>query len=268
MNPTSEQDFLRRLPVPDGEFPDALSPDEQYAEHFWNDFHTLRNSFGLEAREVTLLEWNASMCQRDFCHDSCFKAAYLAKNIAENYDAFWGMGYRTADDMQMHGGAPFYGGCGLRTAQGIAKSAYNTLYLLNKLGAEILGRGDGYMITRRKNNIQILCYNYCHYDVLFGKHDMENEKAETCYGRFAEKDDSRFRFKISGLQAGKYRLRKWQVGREHGSAFDTWIHMGKPEHLNPEEITLLKGRFRTRLSRLGTESDRRHALRNNAIGAA
>lgn len=241
--PISDQDFFHKL-TQDGAFPDALSSDEQYVEHFWHDFDALRASLGLEAGEVTLLEWNATMWQRDFCNDSCFKAAYLAKNIAENYDVFWGMGYWTANDMQEEtapGGAPFHGGYGLHTVQGIAKSAYNSLYLMNKMGTEVLGRGKGYMITRSGDSIQILCYNYCHYDALFQKHYMKDEKAEDCYDRFVEKDDSRFLFEISGLTAGEYRLRKWQVGREHGSAFDTWINMGEPDYLNPEEIILLKG---------------------------
>ena len=240
--PIADQDFFRKL-TQDGAFPYALSSDEGYVEHFRNDFDKLREDIGVEPREVTLLEWNATMWQRDYCNDSCFKAAWLARNIAANYDAFWGMGYWTVNDMQEEtapGGAPFHGGYGLHTVQGIAKSGYNALYLLNKMGTEVLLRGDGYLVTRNRSGIQLLLYNYCHYDALFQKHYMGDESADACYDRFVEKADSRFLIELSGLPAGEYKLRKWQVSRDHGSSFDAWMDMGEPEYLDPEEISLLK----------------------------
>ena len=124
--------------------------------------------------------------------------------------------------------------------QGIAKSGYNALYLLNKMGTEVLLRGDGYLVTRNGSGIQLLLYNYCHYDALFQKHYMGDESADACYDRFVEKADSRFLIELSGLPAGEYKLRKWQVSREHGSSFDAWMDMGEPEYLDPEEISLLK----------------------------
>lgn len=242
-NLISDRDFFCNL-ARDGAFPESLSDDEQYVLHFRERFGELCAELGAEERELTLVEWNATMWQRDYSNDCCFKAAYLAKNIAENWDSFWGMGYWTANDMMeetVTGGRPFHGGYGLHTAQGIAKSGYHAMYLLAKLKRGLVCRGDGYMVTRENGETVILLYNYCHYDMLFRNHYIEDERAAACYDHFVDKEDIRFSLTLESMPQGRYRVRTWSVSREHGSSFDMWIAMGEPEQLGPEERRMLEG---------------------------
>ena len=63
----------------------------------------------------------------------------------------------------------FYGGAGLCTFNGIKKPSYYAFDLLSRLGNQLIAHGESYVVTKHKNDIQILFYNYCHYSVLYAK---------------------------------------------------------------------------------------------------
>lgn len=65
----------------------------------------------------------------------------------------------------------FFGGLGLFTTNGIPKASYNAYTLLQQLGDEFLGRGDGYFITRKDTSYQIMLYNYQHFNYLYANGD-------------------------------------------------------------------------------------------------
>jgi xylan 1,4-beta-xylosidase len=46
---------------------------------------------------------------------------------------------------------------------------------------------------------------------------------------------------ICGL-SGKYKITKYRLDRDHGSAFDEWVKMGAPQNINLEELYYLKSR--------------------------
>jgi len=54
----------------------------------------------------------------------------------------------------------FFGSPGLLTLDGIKKASYYAYYLLSKLGNEVIDQGDGYIITRQEEDIQVLLYSY------------------------------------------------------------------------------------------------------------
>lgn len=180
--------------------------------------------------------------QRDLCNDSCFKSAWLAKNITQNIDRICGMGYWTANEMleeTASGSLDFHGGYGLFTCKGIPKSAYLSLELLNRLGDCLLYSSDSCVVTSRGNAVQVLLYHYCHYDELYRNNYLLDPNPTHCYDRFVEKGNLRILLDLYGLSEGTYRIRRYRLGREYGSAFDHWIAMGMPEHLNPEENSYL-----------------------------
>lgn len=242
--PISDRNFFGKLSHNEV-FAEALSENESYVLQLRTQIGRILRQAGIMNAEITLVEWNSVLGQRDYSNDSCFKAAYLIKNLVENEGAYWGMGYWTANDMQSEAPPttlPFHGGYGLHTEQGIPKSAYNALRLFNRMGNQRLLKEDGCLITQSPEQVQIIAYNYCHYDALYRNHYVLNNGAKNCYDRFVEKDDLRFIITLNNLKgrANHCCIRRYSINRDHGSAFDTWLAMGMPERLGTEEIEYLE----------------------------
>lgn len=181
------------------------------------------------------------MWQRDLCSETCFKSAYLVKNIVENYDKAQGMGCWTLIDM-MEEIEPttelFHGGFGLCTFQGIPKPAFGGLRLLTKLGDYALFSSEGCFATRSSTSVQIVLYNYCHYHALY-RHHFSTSPGDDVYDNFVEGSDLHFRLDVTGLDAGRYELRRYSLSRNKGSTFDAWQRMGAPHRLTDEEFSFL-----------------------------
>src|SRR5699024_8985866 len=61
--------------------PTVLSSDPDFLSHMLDSFQTLLAQYELAHLPVWLEEWNATLWQRDLSNDTCYKAAYLMKNI-------------------------------------------------------------------------------------------------------------------------------------------------------------------------------------------
>lgn len=84
-------------------------------------------------------EWSSTLWQRDLSSDTCYKAAWLTKNVLENYENVDMLGYWLLTDFideWLVPGGVFHGGYGLFTANGIPKAGYQALRLLNRVGSK------------------------------------------------------------------------------------------------------------------------------------
>src|SRR5699024_3199428 len=64
------------------------------------------------------------------------------------------------------------------------------------------------------------------------------------------------------LNKGKYKLKSYTLNRENGSIFDEWIHMGKPEYFDNEELDFIKSKEILLLRSAIRELDSKFILRN------
>ena len=191
---------------------------------------------------LVLEEWSNNVWQRDLCNDTCYKSAYLFKNILENSQSLSAMGYFSVND-RIDEVPPaqdiFHGGFGLFTRNDIPKSACKALELLAQMGDRLLQKGDGYFITKRDNEIQIFLYNYCHYDLLYRYRHVVNMEKTNRYGVFVPKDPQAFYIQFENMEPGKYEIRRYGITREGGSSYDAWERMGAPDVLEEEEHDML-----------------------------
>lgn len=197
----------------------------------------------MDKKEIFLTEWNATAWHRDLCSDTCYKSAYLVKNLTENMDALAGFGYWTASDhIEEFFPSPytFHGGMGLITADGVKKAGYYAYMLLNKMGNREVSAGDSYYITKKGGDVQIIMYNYCHYDNNYRKLDPSNINYDNRYQVFVNSYDKDIAINISGFCSGTYRIRETSVSRESGSAYDQWVLCGSPGHMTEYETEILK----------------------------
>lgn len=180
---------------------------------------------------VYMTEWNLTVSHRDLLNDTTFKSCYLAKHLLENYDAIESFGYWSLTDLmeELQSSADmFHGGLGLLTYNGVKKPHYHFLKSLSRAGDRLLASGEGYFISAGARGVQLYLYNYEHFGHLFASGQRYDMTYLERYAPFSEVGRMDFSVELTGLAAGRYRLREEVINSEHGSAFDTWIRMGAP----------------------------------------
>lgn len=132
--------------------PVTISEDIHYSAALLRKTREILKRYCLGEREIWFEEWNASIWQRDIANDTCYKAAWLIKDVCENYDKADAFGYWLLTDFieerLPHDGLSFFGGSSLITYNGIPKAGWNAMRLLRKLGDICISRGDGYFAER------------------------------------------------------------------------------------------------------------------------
>lgn len=133
-------------------FPFAVSKDEDILAHSIEALRKKLEAEGLGCKPLVVEEWSSTVWQRDLCNDTCYKSAYLFKNILENNHRVGALGYFSLNDRLEEippASETFHGGFGLFTQDGIPKSAYYAMVLLSRLGDKLLSQGDGYLVSQR-----------------------------------------------------------------------------------------------------------------------
>lgn len=221
----------------------AVSGDENLLHSTVRKIKNILKEENLSDMPLVLEEWSNNIWQRDLCNDTCYKSAYLFKNILENNQDLNGMGYFTLNDRIDEvppAGDTFHGGFGLFTKNDIPKSACRAMELLGQMGDRLLGRGEGYYITRSEEEIQIFLYHYSHYDLLYRYRHIVNMSRTKRYNVFVSKEAQAFYIRFENMEQGKYEVRRYSITQDGGSSYDIWVKMGAPDPLNREEEEMLR----------------------------
>lgn len=222
--------------------PTVLSGDESFMCTVREKLENLFAEYGVQERELWFEECNSTLWQRDLSSDTSYKAVWLVKNLCENYDRAEAFGYWLLTDLMDEHTAlesVFHGGYGLFTYNGVPKSGYHAMRFLRQLGDTLVDAGDGWFLTRRGKDFQLLLYNYCHYDNLYRYRYKRLEAPQDAYSVFQRGAVCRLQLALNGLPDGLYRLESRSIGRECGSSFDKWLEIGAPQYLRPDELLYL-----------------------------
>lgn len=224
-------------------FPYAVSGDADYLAHTEAEIRNLLKQEGLDHMPLILEEWSNNIWQRDLCNDTCYKSAYLFKNILENNQALSAMGYFALND-RLDEVPPsqetFHGGFGLFTQDDIPKSACLAMELLAFLGDRLLEQGEGYLVSQRGEEIQIFLYNYSHYDLLYRYRHVANMDKTNREQVFVYRESRAFFIRLKNVCEGSYLILRYGITRCGGSSYDEWLRMGAPSPLNQEERERLR----------------------------
>lgn len=221
----------------------AVSRDEDFLKHAIQEIRKIQKSEGVEQLALVLDEWNSNIWQRDLCNDTCYKSAYLFKNILENNHLLNGMGYFTLSDRLAEvppAGDLFHGGFGLFTRNGIPKNACRAMELLGQMSGMLLKQGDGYFITQNDEEIQIFLYHYSHFDLLYRYRHVANISRTNRYQVFVQKEPRAFCIQLLHLSPGRYRIQRYGITRKGGGSYEAWVGMGAPASIDYEELELLR----------------------------
>lgn len=199
-------------------------------------------SWGIGNLPIYLTEWNLTVSHRNLLNDTCFKSCYLAKNLLENYDELDSFGYWVLTDMieeTLPSKEQFHGGLGLYTYSGVKKPHYYTFRFLNNLGNRLIAKGNGYFITKSHRKIQIIAYNYEHFNHLFAQGETFDMQFTERYTPFNKLGVMELSLELCDLKTDSCLIREHIVNQSFGSAFDEWIRMGA-QPLSANDIDYLK----------------------------
>lgn len=174
---------------------------------------------------IYLTEWNNTVSHKDLLSDTCFKSAYIVKNIIDSYDKLDSFGYWLISDFHQEHLIPpylFHGGLGLFTYNGIKKPSYYAFYLLGQLKDILIEKGNGYIITRDyDNNYSIILYNYIHYSYDYSRENNIGITLKHRYSAFSSMNKKVFSIHIP-IKSGQYLCESIFINQSKGDSFEKY----------------------------------------------
>ena len=173
-------------------------------------------------------EWNNSPSPRDPYHDTPYNAAFIVKTITDNLGLIDCYSFWTFSDIFEESGfssVPFHGGFGLMNIHGIPKPSYRAFQLLSRLN------GDRLEITMNERSPTVDCvssYSQEGLTILISNHQVPLSAIQA----------ERISLTVKGIR-GVRSASLERIDEKHANPKRTWMEMGCPTYLNPEQIQAL-----------------------------
>lgn len=176
------------------------------------------------ARPFFYTEWNTSADDRDPSHDDPYAAAFIIRTVLQANGLMDAYSFWTFSDIfeeHYFPSAPFHGGFGLLTLNGVAKPSYRAFELLHRLGTELVVPIDGMhanvavWVIRDDARATVLLVNCAP-----PRHDVVPARAVVHLGTSA------------ALRAATIE----RIDESHANAKRRWLEMGSPEYLREADV--------------------------------
>lgn len=220
------------------------STDSEFLLHSIDRIKEELKLSGWEDIEVIVSEWDLTVSDRNFLNDSCFKAAYIVKNMIDTVNKLNVIGYYNAMDLTSeyyNTKGVLYGGNGLLSKDGISKPSAYAIRFLNKLYPFVCDRGENYIVTRnRRGRYGIICHNMKPLNHYYYNNPENYIAKEDVWKCFDDTSDLELEIVLKGVENTEYRIRTEQVNNQNGSVLDSWREMQYYEELKKDDIQYLK----------------------------
>ena len=216
------------------------SMDNEYLCHCLEKLKRLMSKAGMEHCRIYFTEWNLTVSDRNYINDTCFKGAYVVKNMLDIYGALDDIAYYQGSDCvteSYDSSKLLHGGTGLVSKDGILKPAGYAFRFLNQLYAHVAGRGENYIVTTdREDDYGILCHNQMNlsYNYYFIREDEVKKEAMDQY--FTARETLDWQLTLEGVRNGLYRVKTFRINEDYGSLLDNWRRMDYDNDLSSDEI--------------------------------
>lgn len=215
--------------------------DENYLSHDLRKIHLILQEYGYGTDKIAVEAWNSTYSHQDPCNDICYKSAFITKNIMENQQSTWCLGYWCLSDYIMDFNVPrerndFHGDFGLITSGGLRKSAYYAMKLLKQVSGVCLTSGNNYFIARDKQMIFIVVYHYCKYNLFHSDESQISSAMEDPYFFCQDSAKTERTFILQHLNPGEYSIERFVIGRmQGGNTYECWKKSGNPAVMNTSQ---------------------------------
>ncbi|MBC8011787.1 MAG: hypothetical protein H7067_17005, partial [Burkholderiales bacterium] len=192
---------------------------------------------------IHVTEWNTSYAKLDHVHDSYYNAAIMLgqlRHIEKNTKSVASVARWTFTDIFEEDGlppAPFWGGFGIITIDGIKKASFFAFKYLAALGDTELVNADkqSWVCRDAKGGVQVLFYDLT-YPMKEPLKHSNNEFFGQVHPPLAE---APAKFALTQLPPGSYQLTVHQTGFQKNDAFTRYLELGSPKKLTPVQLAEL-----------------------------
>lgn len=216
------------------------STDNECLKHRILHEKKLIEKTGLRDTTIYITEWNLTPSARSYINDTCFKGAYVIKNILDIYGEVSDMGFFLGSDRiseYYDSDRLLHGGNGVMSKDGILKPAGFAFEFLRRLYPWYVGRGDNYLIsTDQHDSYGIVCHNQrkLGYNYYFTKED-ELER-EHLWKYFEDRNKMELNLTLTDVAAGTYQVKMYRINEQNGSALNIWQEMDYEKELSRNDI--------------------------------
>lgn len=185
-----------------------------------------------------ITEWSTSYNPRDKVHDSYVSASWILGKLRGTQGHAQAMSYWTYSDLFEEPGppdAPFHGGFGLMTRDGVRKPAWFAYKYLNAMrGLEIPSPDPAVMAAVDGRKTAVLVW------------DAQQREQPTSNGVYFGKplpavDAPPVQLSLKSLAPGSYRVQVRRTGYKANDAHTAYLEMGSPKQLSAEQLRTLQG---------------------------
>lgn len=183
-------------------------------------------------------EWSTSYNPRDLSHDAYIAAPYIVSKLKGTQGIAQGMSYWTYSDLFEEPGppgAPFHGGFGLMTKDGVRKASWFAYKYLNALkGNEIPVADKQVWAAYDGASVSALVWD-------FQLPDQKGRSNKTYFSKLVpSRKSGPVKMKLAGITPGSYKLTIHRTGYKANDAYSAYIEMGAPEELTPAQLQQLQ----------------------------
>lgn len=179
-------------------------------------------------------EYSGNHLKIDKVYDTAYMIPYLIHKAINDNSAFdFIRAFDVLEKEVILTNEVFFGASGLINDMGIKKPSYYAYYLLSKLGNILIEKGNGYIITKSKDEYQILIYNYEEeFDSLISFEVLERRR------EIKNTYEKKFSLNIINTNNDS-QITTYTINEEIGSSYNYWLEMGKPIRLNKQQREIL-----------------------------
>ena len=186
-------------------------------------------------------EWSTSYNPRDLVHDSYMSAPYVLTKLKETQGLAQHMSYWVYSDLFEEPGppdAPFHGGFGLMTREGIRKPvwfSYKYLAALARIdGKEVPSADPHTWAATDGQQVQAIVWDWRNTD--------QKVSNRSFFGKPRPSTDvGTATVELRHLPPGKYQLTQRRTGYEANDAHTAYLKMGSPKNLDEKQLATLQG---------------------------
>lgn len=187
--------------------------------------------------EIFLTDWNTLSGDNGILAGTFFRAALIAEALLELTEELSGIGFWINLNAQERiAQKTTEGALSLYLYGNLKRPVFFVIQFLNKMGTEIIEAGDGYLLTRKEDEIQLLLYNANYLDPLYSvdnywlKH--QSKEVTVC---------------LQDINNGLYKVRHYKLDKDNGGLYYEWVRVGGETDIDDEATEYLEGKVLPRL---------------------
>ncbi|MGI6056577.1 MAG: GH39 family glycosyl hydrolase [Bilifractor sp.] len=197
---------------------------------------------GFAHTPLFVTELGAFTSSGNFINDSTYPSAYLVYQMVQNHSLAQEIAYWLASDTSLQyeiTGSPFWGGNGIISSNGLPKSGFYALRMLNLLDTVCTARTRNYIVTRNGQTWHILFFRLVRMNKDFAMTPRGKDVLHYPFSAFESEPPLDLTLRISGMESGSYLLREEQIDLIHGNILNSWRKLNYWNDLRAEECEFL-----------------------------